>query len=156
MTLCICCVQFPMTFLAFFLHATSVALLVQLSVINITSRSATALCTFSSGLAFSTLRCLVVCAPTPHSSTNRGQRSSISDSLQNSTTDTTALLTELAANTQYACDAVAVSSGIWSVEQHQVAALFRTLERECNVGNVCICFLIYYCKGLIFHSTKLS
>lgn len=41
-----------------------------------------------------------------------------------------ALLTELAVNTQYACDAVAVSSGIWSVEQHQVTAMFRTLERE--------------------------
>ena len=117
-----------------FLHTLHlyIALLIKLSVLNISSANATALCTFSSGLEIDTFRCLVVCAPSPASSGSHGQRSSLSDSLQAGTTETVAPLTELAANTQYACDAVAVSSGIWSLEQHQVTAVFRTHKREHN------------------------
>ena len=121
--------------LFFLMHCicTYVALLIKLSAVNISSESAKALCTFSPGLDFPTLRCLVVCTPTLHSSTSLGQRASISGSLQNGTTETIAPLTELAADTQYACEAVAVSSGIWSVEQHQVTAVFRTHKSEHSV-----------------------
>ena len=117
-----------------FLHTLHlhIALLIKLSVLNISSANATALCTFSSGLEIDIFRCLVVCAPSPGSSGIQGQRSSVSDPLKADTTETVAPLTELAANTQYTCDAVAVSSGIWSLEQHQVTAVFRTHKREHN------------------------